>query len=81
MTWKEIKNIIDNMDDSELECEAKFLENGKTLVTVSLEKTDEEHYTNPEWGQYTLPKSAMSEEELKEENTHLCIKEGEFYLW
>lgn len=38
MTWKEIKNIINNMDGSELESEAKFLKNGNTLVTISLEK-------------------------------------------
>lgn len=81
MTWKEIKNIIDNMDDSELQSEAKFLKNGNTLVTVSLEKSDEEHYANSEWGQYTVPKSAMSVEEMQEENTRLCIKEGEFYMW
>ncbi|WP_168770343.1 hypothetical protein [Bacteroides faecichinchillae] len=43
MTWKEIKNIINNMDGSELESEAKFLKNGNTLVTISLEKTAEEH--------------------------------------
>ena len=49
MTWKEIKNIINNMDGSELESEAKFLKNGHTLVTISLEKTDEEHFTNSEW--------------------------------
>lgn len=81
MTWKEIKNIIDNMDDSELQSEAKFLKNGNTLVTVSLEKSDEEHYANSEWGQYTVPKSAMSVEEMQEENTRLCIKKGEFYMW
>ena len=81
MTWKEIKNIINNMDGSELESEAKFLKNGNTLVTISLEKTAEEHYTNSEWGQYTVPKSDMSVDDIQDENALFCIKEGLCYFW
>ncbi|WP_320906241.1 hypothetical protein [Bacteroides nordii] len=80
MTWKELRNAINEMDDSQLENEAKFLK-GSTLVTISFDKAKEDHYCNSEWGEYTVPENEMDKESIEEENTRRCIEEGEFYLW
>ena len=81
MTWRELKQQLDQIPESELDKDVQAWGEDIPLTEVSLEKCLEDMYYCDDWESESRPLSFLDEEEIISEDVRLVAEKGMFYLY
>ena len=80
MTWRELKQQLDQVPESELDKKVQGWGEDTPLTDVSLKKCLEDMYYCNDWESESRPLSLLTEAELSSEDVRLVAEKGMFYL-
>ena len=81
MTWRELKQQLDQIPESELDKDVQACGEDTALIDVSLEKCSENMYYCDDWDGACFEESNLKPEEINSEDVRLVAEKGMFYLY
>lgn len=80
MTWKELKDKLDNLTPDQLDMDVQAWGESLPLTTASFHIASENQYFDNDWD-YCCPESEIDDADFESPTLRIIAKAGEPYLW